>query len=75
MSRITWPQAASVGVQGVAIIVVGILATFVFAIVLGRLLRVSPGLSVLVGVGTAICGASAVLAAKAAVRGDDEDAA
>ncbi|MDE2364852.1 MAG: putative sulfate exporter family transporter [Hyphomicrobiales bacterium] len=73
--QITWQQAASVGVEGVAIIVVGVLATFVVAIALGRLLRVSPGLSVLIGVGTAICGASAVLAAKAAVRGDDEDAA
>jgi uncharacterized integral membrane protein (TIGR00698 family) len=73
--QITGQQAAEVGVAGVAMIGAGLLATLVFTMAMGAILGVPRGLSLLIGVGTAICGASAVMAAKAAVHGKDDDAA
>jgi len=73
--QITARQAALVGGEGLAMIAVGLLATLAFTLVLGRWLGVTRGLALLIGAGTAICGASAVLAAKAATGGKDEDAA
>ena len=42
---------------------------------MGRALGVARGLALLIGVGTSICGASAVIAAKTATGGKDDDAA
>lgn len=73
--QITAQQAAEVGGAGVAMIAIALLSTLLVSVPLGRLLGVPRGLSLLIGVGTAICGASAIISAKAAVQGDDEDAA
>ena len=73
--QITAQQAIEVGATGIALIAVGLLATLLATIVMGRILGVPRGLSLLIGVGTAICGASAIISAKAAVQGKDEDAA
>ena len=73
--QITAQQAAEVGAAGIAMIAIGLLATLIVTVPVGRLLGVPRGLALLIGVGTAICGASAIISAKAAVRGDDEDAA
>ena len=68
-------QAAALGFGGLAEIVFALLSTLAFTILLGRALGVGRGLALLIGVGTSICGASAVLAAKVATAGYDEDAA
>ncbi len=73
--QITAQQAIEVGAAGIALIAVGLLATLLATILMGRILGVPYGLSLLIGVGTAICGASAIISAKAAVQGKDEDAA
>jgi uncharacterized integral membrane protein (TIGR00698 family) len=73
--QITAGQAAELGVGGLATVAVALLSTLAFTILIGRALGVPRGLALLIGVGTSICGASAVLAAKAATAGDDEDAA
>ena len=73
--QITAGQAAALGVGGLAAIAVALVSTLAFTILIGRALGVSRGLALLIGVGTSICGASAVLAAKAATAGADEDAA
>ena len=73
--QITAGQAAELGVGGLAEIAGVLLATLAFTVLNGRVLGVSRGLALLIGVGTSICGASAVLAAKVATAGDDEDAA
>lgn len=73
--QITARQAGQLGPGALATIVTALVATLGFTIVLGRALGVPRGLALLIGVGTSICGASAVLAAKAATNGDDEDAA
>jgi uncharacterized integral membrane protein (TIGR00698 family) len=73
--QITAQQAAQVGLGGVGIIAFGLVATLAATIVMGRLMGVSRGVSLLIGVGTSICGASAIVAAKAATGGEDDDAA
>jgi uncharacterized integral membrane protein (TIGR00698 family) len=73
--QITAGEAAELGVGALAAIAAVLLSTLAFTVLLGRALGVTRGLALLIGVGTAICGASAVLAAKVATAGDDEDAA
>ncbi len=73
--QITAQQAAEVGGAGIAMIAMGLLSTLIVTVPIGMLLGVPRGLSLLIGVGTSICGASAIISAKAAVQGDDEDAA
>lgn len=73
--QITAQQAAEVGGAGIALIAVGLLATLFVTVPIGMALGVPRGLSLLIGVGTSICGASAIISAKTAVQGDDEDAA
>ena len=73
--QITAQQAIEVGGAGIAMIAVGLLLTLIVTVPIGRALGVPRGLSLLIGVGTAICGASAIISAKVAVQGDDEDAA
>jgi uncharacterized integral membrane protein (TIGR00698 family) len=73
--QITARQAADLGPGALAMIAAALVSTLAFTVVLGRALGVARGLALLIGVGTSICGASAVIAAKAATNGDDEDAA
>ncbi|MBI5263335.1 MAG: putative sulfate exporter family transporter [Bradyrhizobium sp.] len=73
--QITAQQATEVGGAGIALIAVGLVTTLFVTVPIGTALGVPRGLSLLIGVGTSICGASAIIAAKAAVQGDDEDAA
>jgi uncharacterized integral membrane protein (TIGR00698 family) len=73
--QITARQAADVGFGGLAIIATGLLATLAATMIVGRLIGVPRGLALLIGVGTSICGASAIMAAKAATGGEDDDAA
>ena len=73
--QITAGQAAELGVGGLATIATALFGTLAFTILVGRALGVPRGLALLIGAGTSICGASAVLAAKVATAGDDEDAA
>jgi len=73
--QITARQAAELGPGGLALIAVALVSTLGFTVLAGRALGVARGLALLIGVGTSICGASAVLAAKAATCGEDDDAA
>ena len=73
--QITAQQAATVGFRGVAIIAFSLLATLAATLLVGRALGVARGVTLLIGVGTSICGASAIVAAKTATGGEDDDAA
>ena len=68
-------QVAAVGAVGVAIILSTLAATFVFTKSLGRLMGVDPKLAELIGAGTSICGASAVIATNTVTEGSDADVA
>ncbi|MDB5412921.1 MAG: putative sulfate exporter family transporter [Rubritepida sp.] len=71
--QVTLGMLASLGLGALvlALLVVGL--TLPFTIWLGRVMGVDEKLSVLIGTGTAICGASAIVAANQVVRGKDED--
>ena len=69
-------QAASVirvGQQSLLVIGLTLTAAFVTALVVGQLLQLNKKLTALIGVGTAICGGSAIAAASSAINAEDQD--
>jgi len=73
--QLTAQQVVAVGGTGLAVIVVTLLATFLFTTWVGRLLGVDAKLTQLIAAGTSICGASAVIATNTVTDGSDEDVA
>jgi uncharacterized integral membrane protein (TIGR00698 family) len=68
-------QALAVGRASLRVALVTLLLAFAAAWLLGRALRVPAKLAALVGVGTAICGGSAIAAVAPILRPDDHDTA
>ncbi|HZR25729.1 MAG TPA: putative sulfate exporter family transporter [Vicinamibacterales bacterium] len=66
-------QVGSVGATGIGYTVVSIGFTLLVGSLLGRLVRTHPDTSLLITVGTAICGGSAIAAVAPAIRARDED--
>jgi uncharacterized integral membrane protein (TIGR00698 family) len=73
--QLTLAQIAELGVSGIAIVVVTLVATFFVTRRVGAWLGVSRPLSELIAAGTAVCGASAVLATDLVSRARDEEVA
>ncbi len=73
--QLTARQVVEVGGTGMAIIAATLLATLLVTKAMGRVLGVERGLAELIATGTAICGASAVVAANTVTRAPDEDVA
>ena len=73
--QLTAQQVIAVGGAGIAVIAVTLLATFLFTTYAGRLLGVDRKLAQLIGAGTSICGASAVIATNTVTDAPDEDVA
>ncbi len=73
--QLTAQQVAAVGGRGIFVIVATLAATFVLTKWFGRLLGVERRLAELIAAGTAVCGASAVIATNTVTRGTDEDVA
>jgi uncharacterized integral membrane protein (TIGR00698 family) len=71
--QVTLGQLLSVGAGALALAVAVVVLTMTFTIWLGRLLKVEPELAQLIGTGTGICGASAIVAANQVVGGKQED--
>jgi uncharacterized integral membrane protein (TIGR00698 family) len=68
--RITLQDIAAVGWAGIIIDAVMVAATFVIAVQLGtRIFRLDRQTSMLIGAGSALCGAAAVMATEPVVRG------
>ena len=64
---------AVVGLQGFGYTMIGISVTLVVGLLLGRWFRVGRNTSMLVTVGTAICGGSAIAAVAPVLHSDDEE--
>lgn len=73
--RLTLHDIGHVGLAGVIIDALVILSTFGLAQLLGRLLGIDRTASSLIGAGSAICGAAAVMATEPVVRGKPEQVA
>jgi len=71
--QVTLPQLIALGPGALALALAVVALTLPFTIWLGALLGVDRALSQLIGMGTAICGASAIVAANQVVRGKGED--
>lgn len=71
--QLSFQQVIAVGINGLAVIVLTLVATFVFTKWAGRWLGVDAKLSELIAAGTSICGASAVVATNAVTQGHDEE--
>lgn len=66
-------QVYATGAESLIIIVVTISAALLIAVIAGRLLRVPFNLKSLIGVGTAICGGSAIAAIAPVVDAEDQE--
>ena len=73
--QVTAGQLLSVGGGALVLAFTAVVATIPFAAWLGRVLNVRPKLALLIGTGTGICGASAIVAANQVVHGEQEDVA
>ena len=73
--QVTLGQLASIGAGALGLAFVSVALTVPFTIWLGRVLGVDAALSQLIGTGTGICGASAIVAANQVSRGSQEDVA
>lgn len=71
--QLTVWQLAAVGPGVIALAVVVVAVTLPATALMGRALGVPANLSLLIGTGTAICGASAIVAANQVLRGRQED--
>lgn len=71
--QVTLGQLWALGPGALALAVAVVALTLPFTIWLGALLGVDRALAQLIGTGTAICGASAIVAANQVARGRDED--
>ncbi len=68
-------QVAKTGLQSLSVTLVTMTVAFLVAWLLGRWLGVHGKLTILIGVGTAICGGSAIAAATPIISADDHDTA
>lgn len=68
-------QVAKTGLESLSVTLVTMSAAFLAAMLLGRLLGVHDQLKVLIGVGTAICGGSAIAAVTPILKPDEHDTA
>src|SRR5690348_8917754 len=68
-------QVAKTGLESLSVTLITMSAAFVAAWGLGRLLGVPDQLKVLIGVGTAICGGSAIAAVTPIIKPDEHDTA
>ena len=72
-ASLSFANATAVGWRAFAIIVATMAAAMASAWIAGRMLKLSPGASVLIGAGTAICGNSAIIAVAPLIDAEDRD--
>src|SRR5512133_2960580 len=71
--EMTIGSVVAVGGQSLWVILVTVTTAFVTVMVAGRFLKINRTLQVMIGVGTAICGGSAIAAAASAIQADAPD--
>jgi uncharacterized integral membrane protein (TIGR00698 family) len=73
--RFSLGAVAETGLSALVVILAVVVVAFASVWLLGRLLHLSPRLALLIGVGTAICGNSAIAAAAPIIDADEEEVA
>src|ERR1700761_5237303 len=72
-ARFVLGDVAKLGGISLVLVVIEITGSLALMTLLGRLFKLSPKLTNLLAVGSAVCGVSAIIAAKGAIDADDED--
>lgn len=72
---LSFNQVKTTGIESLAVTVFTISTAFISAYVFGKILKVKGNLKTLIGVGTAICGGSAIAAISPIIEADDMDIA
>ncbi|WP_027626016.1 YeiH family protein [Clostridium lundense] len=72
---LSFTQVKSTGLESLSVTVVTITVAFVSAFLIGKLLKIPNNLKSLIGVGTAICGGSAIAAVSPIIEADDMEIA
>jgi uncharacterized integral membrane protein (TIGR00698 family) len=70
---VSFASIAALGLPLIAVVAVSLVGTLVFTTWLGNRMGLSPARALLIGTGTAICGASAIAAMEDTAHGDEED--
>ena len=70
--RISLHAVSGLGIRGIAVAVGVVVITMCVTVLLGRMLGVDPSLAILIGAGSAICGASAIAAMQGVARADED---
>lgn len=73
--QISFAQIIDVGAAGLAILLTALTTTFLFTRAMGRAIGVEDKLCELIAAGTAVCGASAIVATNTVTRAPEEDVA
>lgn len=71
--RLNLVDVARIGVAALGLVAVCMTVAFLFATLVGRSLRLPPRLALLIGVGTAVCGNSAIIATAPVVRAEERE--
>jgi uncharacterized integral membrane protein (TIGR00698 family) len=72
-ARLSLADILSTGVGALAVLVIDIMLVLAVILVLGRVLGTSARLAALIGVGTAICGNTAIVATAPVIKADERD--
>jgi uncharacterized integral membrane protein (TIGR00698 family) len=72
--RLNLQTIALIGAEAIGLVVATMCAALAFAVIVGRRLGVERRVAVLIGVGTSVCGNSAIVAAAPVVKADDREA-
>lgn len=72
-ARLSVDEVLTTGAASLLLVLVGLVVVAAIIIMLGRLFRVPPKLALLIGVGTAICGNSAIIATAPIIDAEESD--
>lgn len=67
-SYITFGEIAKLGLNGFLVSLIVIVVVFVCALIIGKMLKLDNEISMLVGIGSAVCGAAAILALESTLK-------
>jgi uncharacterized integral membrane protein (TIGR00698 family) len=72
-ARLSLVDVAAIGLEALGVVVVCMAAVFAFVLFLGRLANLPRRLVLLIGVGTAVCGNSAIIATAPVVKAEERE--
>jgi len=71
--NLNFTMLAALGVKTILIIVLGMVFTIFMGLLLGKLFKINPKLSLMIGIGNGVCGSSAIAATSGAAKVNSND--